>query len=111
MAMVCKGDAGVISQPQRCLKEYNPQSSEISTSPKRKKGASSTVATGGTARGSRLTASRVLEWDDDKSDEPIDHEVQNGAASKIATGGKARGSKDANDSDSSPPFGGGSGSE
>ena len=90
---------------------------KLSESPKRKKGASSTVATGGTARGSRLTASRVLEWDDDKSDESVDHElgsdeeVQNGAASKVATDGKARDSKDANDSDSSPPFGGGSGSE
>ena len=73
-----------------------------------------------------MTASRVVEWDDAMSDKSVDHEsgsdeeVQNsltfpkrsnGAASKVATGGKARGSKDANDSDSSPPFGGGSGSE
>ena len=35
------------------------------------------VATCGIARGSRLTASRVLELDDDKSDEPVDHEDQN----------------------------------
>ena len=48
------------------------------------------VATGGAARGSRLTASRVLELDDDKSDESVDHEDQN----------------DENDGGSSFPFGG-----
>ena len=84
------------------------------------------VATGGTARGSRLTASRVLELDDDKSDESVDHELgsdeevqnsltfpkrSNGAASKVVAGGKARGSKDANDSEASLPVGGWSGSE
>ena len=84
---------------------------ELSTSPKRKEGASSMVATGGRARGSRRTASRVLEWDDDKFDESVDYEGQYGAASEVATGGKARGSEDANDSGSSPPFGGRSGSE
>ena len=53
------------------------------------------VATGGAARGSRLTASRVLELDDDKSDESTDHEDQN----------------EENDRGSSLPFGGRSGSE
>ena len=69
------------------------------------------VATGGRARGSRRTASSVLEGDDNKCDESVDDEDQYGAASEVATGGKARGSKDANDSDSSLPFGGRSGSE
>lgn len=69
------------------------------------------VATGGRARGSRRTASRALERDDDQSDESVDDEDQYGAASEVATGGKAHGSKDANDSDSSFPFGGRSGFE
>ena len=69
------------------------------------------VATGGRARGSRRTASSVLERDDDKCDEPVDDEDQYGAASEVATGGKARGSKDANDSEASLPVGGWSGSE
>ena len=69
------------------------------------------VATGGRARGSRRTASSVLDGDDDKCDESVGDEDQYGAASEVATGGNARGSKDANDSDASLPVGGWSGSE
>ena len=69
------------------------------------------VATGGRARGSRCTASSVLEGDDDKCDESVDDEDQYGAASEVATGGKSRGCKDANDSDAIPLVGGWSGSE